>query len=155
MDKDNFIKAELSKNVSLIISAVENLKRSQLICDKLWKTKNKFDFEELNQFEALCSRFARLSDIYTQKLLKPVFILLKEDVTLFLDRVNMGEKIGFITNSEDIKRIRTLRNNIAHDYLMDDYKEIFEKVLILSPILVQEIDKIVDFLIIRQFIDSK
>ena len=120
MEKDDLIKAELSKNVGLIVAAIGNLQKSHIICNELWNSKNEFVFEELNQFEALCSRFARLSDIYTQKLLKPVLILLKEDLSLFLDRINFGEKAGFIASADNIKRIRTLRNNIAHDYLMDD-----------------------------------
>jgi hypothetical protein len=96
--------------------------------------------EELDAFENLTSRFARTSDIYTQKIMKGIILILREDARTFLDSANLFEKLN-IADVEELKLIRDLRNEISHEYRLSDVSEIFEGVLEYSVKLLRIIDK--------------
>jgi hypothetical protein len=89
--------------------------------------------------DALTSKFARVSDIFTQKVLKSLVLLTREDAPTFLDRMNLCEKLGVISSSEDLIEIRDLRNQIAHEYLSENLTEVYGDCLVLSEKLLAEI----------------
>lgn len=97
--------------------------------------KDDYTPDELEIFEALTSRFARTSDIFTQKILTSLFVLLKEDPKGFIDKANLSEKLGIIPDSSALQNIRELRNEIAHEYSLREISEIFEDVLNFSAAL--------------------
>ncbi len=72
--------------------------------------------EEMERVEAFTSRFARLVDLLTQKVLRALFDFELEPVETVLDRLNLAEKRGFVAHAEDLKRLKEQRNIIAHDY---------------------------------------
>lgn len=84
--------------------------------------------EELERFESLASRFARLVD--ELELLPPASIL---------DRIQHAEKRGWVERADVLARIRELRNLVAHEYAADQMAEIYLAVYRLSP----ELDAIV------------
>ena len=96
-------------------------------------------FEVEESFDALTSKFARVSDIFTQKVLKSFLILLREDAPTFLDRMNLCEKLGIIPSANDLIAIRDLRNLIAHQYLTENFLEVYKESLNLSLKLLQAI----------------
>ena len=102
--------------------------------------KEDYSLEELDRFESLTSRFARTSDIYTQKVMKGIILVLREEANTFIDRANLFEKLE-IANAEDLKLIRDLRNEISHEYKVDDIAEIFEAVFEYCDKLIEVIDK--------------
>jgi uncharacterized protein with HEPN domain len=83
----------------------------------------------VESYEALASRFVRTSDIFTQKTLTTLFILIKETPRSFIDKANLSEKLGIIDSSVDLQEIRELRNEISHEYSLRDITEIFDDVL--------------------------
>lgn len=99
-------------------------------------------YEEMESFEALTSRFARLSDIITQKVILAFDILDLDDDGTVRDRINRAEKKGIIARADDFIDIRILRNEIAHEYKTEAIYSIFSKVLELSPILIKSMDSI-------------
>ena len=96
-------------------------------------------FEVEESLDALTSKFARVSDIFTQKVLKSLVLLTREDAPTFLDRMNLCEKLGVISSSEDLIEIRDLRNQIAHEYLSENLTEVYGDCLVLSEKLLAEI----------------
>lgn len=66
--------------------------------------------------EAFTSRFVRLVDLLTQKVLRALFDYELEPVETVLDRLNLAEKRGFVAHAEDRERLKEQRNIIAHDY---------------------------------------
>lgn len=98
--------------------------------------------EELESYEALTSRFARLSDIIIQKVFRSIEVLDLEETGSVRDRINRAEKKGLIANADIFIEIRTLRNEIAHEYQSQTILAIFEKVLALTPELLKSIDSI-------------
>jgi hypothetical protein len=96
-----------------------------------------FEIEE--SLDALTSKFARVSDIFTQKVLKSLVLLTREDAPTFLDRMNLCERLRVISSAADLIEIRDLRNQIAHEYLTENLTEIYGDCLTLSEKLLAEI----------------
>ena len=130
---------ELTEDLNRLDRSVEMLKYSLQRCRKIG-IKEDYSLEELDGFESLTSRFARTSDIYTQKVMKGIILVLREEANTFIDRANLFEKLE-IANAEDLKLIRDLRNEISHEYKVDDIAEIFEAVMEYCDKLIEVIDK--------------
>lgn len=95
--------------------------------------------EELERLESLSSRFARLSDILTQKIMRLIDDLELTPGGTLLDRVQRAEKRGWVESASDLIRIRELRNLIAHEYAADKMAEIYQAVGLLAPKLLETI----------------
>ena len=146
--KEILLRKELENDLTLLTRALRTFEYSYENCKKIG-LKNEYSDEELEKFESLTSRFARISDILTQKILKSIFLLLREDAKTFIDRINKAEKFEMIDSAEQLKTIRDLRNEIAHEYSIEDISEIFENVLEYSGVLFEMIDSI------KKYIDTQ
>ena len=103
--------------------------------------------DQLESFEALTARFARLSDLVIQKVWRTISALELEDSGTVRDRINRAEKWGLIESAEDFVQIRMLRNEIAREYQSETIFDIFERTLALTPALSDAVKRI------RQYID--
>jgi hypothetical protein len=139
-DLINLLKNELN----ILESASKILEYSYSKCIKITDRKKYSDYtnEELDLYEALTSRFARLSDIIIQKLIKLFDEIELEDECTIRDRINRSEKKGIIDSAEKFIEIRILKNSIAHEYVMEALIDIFKKVIEYSPILLNTVEKI-------------
>ena len=131
----------LSKQIQSLISAAEILRASHERCLTIG-IRSGLDDEQLEGFEALTARFARLSDMITQQILRSIDTLDLEDSGTVRDRINRAEKKGLIGSAEEFVQIRMLRNEIAHEYKAETILEIFERVLALIPALLQAVENI-------------
>jgi hypothetical protein len=102
-------------------------------------------YEEMESFEALTSRFARLSDIIIQKLFRVFDTLNLDTPGTVRDRINRAEKIGAISSADEFIEIRILRNEIAHEYKSDTIYDIFKHVMELTPILLKSVESILPY----------
>ena len=128
----------LDLNWSLLKQALPSFERSLVKCRDLdFSSPISFEIEE--SLDALSSKFSRLSDIYTQKILKTIIFLLREDAPTFLDRMNLCEKLGIIPSADEMIAIRDLRNTIAHEYLNENLIEIYMEIIRLSDSLLTAI----------------
>jgi hypothetical protein len=93
------------------------------------------------ELEALTARFARLADLLVQKLFRAQDALLLEDEGSLLDRLNRAEKRGQIASAEQWREIRELRNQIAHEYVLEDLRELFEAVFRRAPLLLDAVER--------------
>lgn len=109
-------------------------------------------FESEESLDALSSKYARVSDIHTQKVIKTLLLLLREEAPTFLDRMHLCEKLCIIPDADEMISIRDLRNVIAHEYLNDNLIEIYREILSLSVNLLQSIDQTEKFLIEKGFL---
>lgn len=139
MNAGAFFAEELTEDLNRLGRSVEMLKYSLQRCRGIG-IKEEYSLEELDRFESLTSRFARTSDIYTQKVMKGIILVLREEANTFIDRTNLFEKLE-IANAEDLRLIRDLRNEISHEYKLDDIAEIFEAVMEYCDKLIEVIDK--------------
>lgn len=99
--------------------------------------------EELERLESLTSRFARLSDLITQRMMRLIDDLELTPEGSLLDRIHRAEKRGWVDKANDLIQIRELRNMIAHEYAADKMPEIFAAVATLAPQLLAVVPKII------------
>ena len=142
--KRKLLKKELIKNIEVLNIALETLIYSYNKCKDIG-IKNEYSFEQLESYEALTSRFARIADILTQKAFKTIFLLLQEFPLSFIDKANSAEKLLIVDRAKDLLDIRELRNEIAHEYRISDVQDIFEDVINYTPILMKIAKQISDY----------
>ena len=127
-----------------LASAKDALQYSYEKC-KTIKLHDSLSYDELERFEALTSRFARLSDIIIQKVLRLFDFIDLEDTGTVRDRINRAEKKGVILSADNFVEIRILRNEIAHEYRSETVHAIFEKVLAYAPALLESVGTITNY----------
>jgi len=143
--------AVLERNRRLLARALQSFKKSVVKCQSI-SLNEPLSFEDEESFDSLTSKFARTSDIFTQKVLKSVVLLLREDAPTFVDRMNLCDKLLLIPSADTLITIRDLRNLIAHEYSEDQLLEIYKETLDLSEQLIsaiqqteQSLDKVLSF----------
>ena len=118
--------SELDKGLDALLYSYEK-------CQAIKDNRSEYNPEELEAFEAFSARFARASDILTQKAIKSLLKLLQEDIQTIIDTANFLEKIRLLGKAEDLINIRELRNQIAHDYVSEDINSLYEDILLFTP----------------------
>ena len=143
----------LNLNWNLLKQALPSFERSLVKCRDI-DFSPPISFESEESLDALSSKFSRVSDIYTQKVIKTLLFLLREDAPTFLDRMNLSEKLGIISRAGELIAIRDLRNIIAHEYLSENLVEIYREIIQLSDNLMKSITLTDKFLSDRKFLLS-
>lgn len=135
--------ALLQDELPSLQSASNHLRYSLERCHDLMGRTN-WNPEELERLEALSGRFARLSDLLIQR----IFRLIDEIELIgggsLLDRIFRAEKRGW-ADSDQLIKIRELRNLIAHEYADEKMPEIYAAVANLSTTLLAVVPKVVDY----------
>jgi len=142
--KRELLVAQFDEHLAFIDKSLIALNFSYDKCSTIGE-KEEYDLEQQESFEALTSRFARTSDILTQKVLKTMFILLQENIKTIIDAANFLEKLEVIENADDLLNIREIRNQIAHEYVESDIKTLFSDVLRYVPELKKIINNVKDY----------
>ncbi|MDD2365369.1 MAG: hypothetical protein PHN84_04325 [Desulfuromonadaceae bacterium] len=130
----------LVNELNLLVNAKEVLVYSFNKCSAI-TIKEAYEPEELESFESFTGRFARLSDILLQKVFRLLDILDLDSQGTIRDRINRAEKKELIDSAEIFIEIRMIRNDIAHEYLPEEIRDIFEKVLLLTPHLLDSVER--------------
>ena len=131
----------LKEELKAVEEAAFILDYSYSNCKKIG-IKEEYSLHELDNFEAFTSRFARLSDILIQKLVRLIDKIELEEKGTVRDIINNAEKKGLIDNADTFVQIRIVRNDITHEYDPDSVKEIFKKVMDLTPHLLESVKMI-------------
>lgn len=93
----------------------------------------KFSIEQFNQFENLCSRYARTIDFLVRKVFRCLDDVEFENQGTLIDVVNHAHKRGLFTDIELIRQIKDIRNEIVHEYLDDALQGVFVDVVATAP----------------------
>ncbi|MBC7720981.1 MAG: hypothetical protein H7068_03105, partial [Pedobacter sp.] len=128
MSQELNILKELHSEFELVKKALSHLQHSYNSCLAIGLQENYTD-AELEKWEAFTARYARLSDIITQKVMNTILLVETGSTGSLLDKANFTEKLGWVIKAEDFRQLRFLRNYIAHEYLKQNTNEIFELVL--------------------------
>jgi hypothetical protein len=131
--------SEASKVLQRNFDEIQDLDLSKIHSAK------EIEWERLKDIESLSSRFARLSDLFIQKLLRII-----DEVELvyegsIIDRLNRAEKKQLIESVELFIEIRDLRNDISHEYLPETLINIFRDVISYTPKLIESCDKAINY----------
>ena len=128
----------LKKVLEQINEATKHLKASYTRCQNSG-LKEPHSEEDLIDFEALTSRFARVTDMLVHKLYRSIdSVELIEGGTL-IDVINRAEKRGIIDSANEIRLMKDLRNDIAHEYAADKLLLIHDEVFGHAPKLLSYI----------------
>lgn len=125
---------EMRNNLNLLQKSLDNLDYSYQKC-LACVDKDNYNLEELESLEALTARFTRASDIFINKVVKTLLILLQEMPKTVIDTANFLEKLGVVTQAEQLLMIRELRDVIAHDYVIENRKDLFIQTMQMIDIL--------------------
>jgi uncharacterized protein YutE (UPF0331/DUF86 family) len=117
-------------NKELLTLLQEHLKLAQASADVLKESydraqpileskKTKLTPAERETLEALTARFSRLTDYLVQRLFRTLDQHELTDEGSPLDRLNRFEKRGIISSTQTWREMRELRNEIAHEYLIE------------------------------------
>ena len=117
--------------------------------------KENYTFEELESFDSLTSKFSRTSDIFTQKVLRSVWMHLHEPYVPFIDMMNKGEKMSILQSADQMIEIRDLRNQIAHEYIPEAIHDLVPEAIEMTSILLENIEECRLFLEKRELIKRK
>lgn len=124
----------LQESLTRLDSAERWLKRSYRICRDIDFT-GELGEEDYDALETLTSRFARVSDMVLQKMFRNIDRLELEDGGTLLDALNRAEKRGLVESVDQFRLMRELRNEIAHEYSLEELQELFASVLEYTPVL--------------------
>ena len=92
------------------------------------------DWERL---EALTSRFARLCDLIVHKVFRALDRFELEPPGTLLDVMNRAERRGLIATVDEIRAMKDLRNDIAHEYVEAALRGLSGEVLESAPRLLE------------------
>ena len=149
----NQIIAILANDWKYLQLAFQQFTYSKQACDSFFPGED-YSEADLEKMEAFTARFARLLDIYTQKILKTTDILEGYGDGTLRDVLGRCEKAGIIDDAIAVLKWRILRNEIAHDYIPSEQRRIFFEVRDVSDALVRSISLTHLHLIHARWIDQ-
>lgn len=127
----------LKKNIHWFKKSLEKTKQIKDI-----KNVNE---EQLGTMEVLASRYSRSIDILINKLLRSLDYLEFEDISRKLDIIIRAEKRGFVKDFNILIEMKDLRNELAHEYIEENFKEKVKEIIEKSKELIEIINKIEDY----------
>ena len=129
----------LKENLEFLSDASKWLKRSYNQCKdiNIGKSQSEDDFDK---FESLTSRFARAIDFLIHKVFRSIDTYEFEDGGTILDVINHAHKRNIFESIDEIRALKDLRNDIAHNYHDDSLTEIFIDTLSYTPSLIKLIE---------------
>ncbi len=108
--------------------------------------KDNYTIDEFGRFETLCSRYSRSIDFLIRKIFRSLDEYEFENQGTLVDVVNNAHKRELFESIEEIRIMKDIRNNIAHEYIEDDLKDIFEEVLHYSKTLINIINNTIRYI---------
>lgn len=129
----------LTENVTALKHSVAWLQRSFSICNDVADKQN-LSAEEMDAYESLTARFARTADLLFNKVFRSIHYVQEGENRPWLDVLLHMEKMGVIESSEYARLLKELRNDIVHEYALNDLLDLFKEVYEQTPVLLKMVD---------------
>ncbi len=140
----------LQEQLKIMDAAAAVLTESKERVEKVFASKKAvLDAGERESCEALTSRFARLCDFLFQRVFRTLDEIELQFEGTAIDRLNRMEKRGLITSAALWRELRNLRNEIAHDYLIETSDDVLKQSLAQAPELLDTAARV------RQYVVAK
>ena len=141
MNKINYLQ-NLNAVILQLKQAEKHLKISYQRCQEIG-LEGSHSEDHLIEFEALTGRFARLVDMLIHKFFRAIDTVELVDVGTLIDTMNRAEKRGLVDSALELRALKDLRNDIAHEYLDKKltilHKEVYQSVPKLFAIIAHSI----------------
>lgn len=118
--------AYLAESLAELDRAIGHLEYSAASCEKTPARVEGLSEEELARVEAFTSRFARVVDLMSKRVLRAIDAYEMHDPGTLLDVANRAEKRSLIGSVDWLRELRDTRNRISHDYAGDRLAETLE-----------------------------
>ena len=129
----------LRDNVKTLRNSVAWLQRSFDICSKTSESRN-LTPEEMDAYEGLTARFARTADLLFNKVFRGIHYIQEGENQSWLDVLLYMEKTGVIKSGEEARLLKELRNDIVHEYTLNDILDLFKEVYHQTPLLLMMVE---------------
>lgn len=140
----------LAEQINTLDAAVRVLQDShQRVGDIFKKNKSELSVAEKESCEALTARFARLCDFLFQRAFRTLDQVELMDEGSGIDRLNRMEKRGVIASATLWRNLRELRNDIAHEYLIERSDHVLKEAYQYGPELLRTVEAF------KKYLDSK
>jgi uncharacterized protein YutE (UPF0331/DUF86 family) len=133
----------LKENLYALNLSLNRLMYSFKKCSAI-SLKDTYSEEEFEAFEAMTSRYARTTDMLINKVLRSLDTVEYIDEGTVIDATYNTEKRG-IADAQELRRLKDLRNLVAHEYVTEKLIRFFDKVLEFTPLLKIVIEKLNDY----------
>jgi len=108
--------------------------------------------DDWDQLEALSGRFARLTDLIVHKLLRALDRYELEETGSLLDAANRSVKRGLIESTSELRDLKDIRNEIVHEYAIDDLAGLYADIYHATLGLLALVDRIRGYLTEQQIL---
>ena len=101
----------------------------------------------LIEFEALTGRFARVTDILIHKVYRSIDSVEFVEGGTLIDVMNRADKRKLIDSVQEMRTLKDLRNDIAHEYIIERIQLLHHEVLERTPKLLLLTTRALDYCI--------
>ncbi len=116
--------AYLAESLAELERALGHLRYSASSCAERVAHPASPSEEELARIEAFTSRFARVVDLMSKRVLRAIGAFEMYEPGTLLDVANRAEKRGVIESVDWLRELKDTRNRISHDYAGDLLPEV-------------------------------
>ncbi|MBA3602904.1 MAG: hypothetical protein H0W50_04525 [Parachlamydiaceae bacterium] len=95
----------------------------------------------LIEFEALTTRFAKVADMLIHKVYRSIDYVEFAEGGSIIDVMNRADKQNFIDSAQEMRILKDLRNDIAHEYITERIQLLHFEVLERTPKLLQLVNR--------------
>jgi len=118
----------LKENSQQLSGAFKWLQRSYQQCQNI-KFNQTLSEDEFDSLENLSSRFARTVDILINKMYRAIDRVEMVAQGTLIDTINNAEKRNLIDSVEQARTLKDIRNEIAHEYILEELQPLFIEVM--------------------------
>jgi len=134
----------LKDNSQQLSAAIKWLRRSYQHCQSI-KFNQTLSEDEFDKLENLSSRFARTIDILINKMYRAIDRVEMVAQGTLIDTINNAEKRNLIDSVEQARTLKDIRNEIAHEYILEDLQPLFIEVLTQTKYLIELCNKALNY----------
>lgn len=131
----------MKESLQLLDKAADILNYSYGMCSKIG-LKDVYTYEELDRFEPLTGRFARLNDLLIKRIFRLIDEIELETPGTVIDRINRAEKRRLIESAAAFAGIREVRKALIEESSLDEIQGLFKKVLQFTPYLLDSVNRV-------------
>jgi len=123
-----FLKQLLKQEIMLLNKAQGHLEYSLERVEQI-DLETSLNNETLEILDSFATRFLRLYEVLINQNLRTCLQLLGEYQKTTIDNLNKAEGLEMITSADHMNYIRMLRNKVAHEYVEDEWKLIYQELI--------------------------
>ncbi len=144
----------LKEQIEILNAASEVLRDSWNRVSAIFSVqKDNLTIAEKESCEALTARFARLCDFLFNRAFRTVDQIELVEEGTGIDRLNRMEKRGVISSTNLWRKLRDLRNDIAHEYLIRKSDRVLHETVLHSADLLQTVDQYIKYVREKKYLD--